>query len=139
MIKRFIPYLAAILAMIALTGCSGGYDASECERLTNKIVADEPLSQDDYADMLTQYENILRYLIERTDESLEIKDDFERASHQQALRQDEEFMKRFAYMFTFGSALYMAEVGGELDDSNLERYNKVSEYAEQFAERSERF
>lgn len=139
MIKRLIPYLAAILSILALTACNGGYDASECERLTDKIVNEETLSQDDYSDMLTQYESILQYLIDRTDKTNEISDDFERAKEQQALRQDEEFMKRFSYMFTFGSALYMAEVGGELDDSNLERYNKVMEYVDEFTKSSERF
>jgi len=136
LMNRFILIICMVCGM-TLASCSGAYSASECERLSDKIVCDEKLSQEDYEDMLVQYEAILKYLISKADKIIEETDKNERSKLRQSIRNDSEYLKRFSYMFTFGSALYQAEVKNELDAKNLNAYKKLDSYVEEFNRRSE--
>lgn len=135
--NRFIVLIYIIACNLLFASCSSGYDMSVCERLSDKIVREEPLSQDDYEDMLVQYESILKYLIDRADDVIDEDDSDKRAELQQRMRNDDEYLKRFSYMFTFGSTLYQADVNKSLDAKNLNTYRSLERYADEFARRSE--
>lgn len=135
--NRFFVLIYIIVCNLLFASCTSGYDMSVCERLSDKIVREEPLSQDDYEDMLFQYESILKYLIDRADEVIDEDDSDKRAELQQKMRNDDEYLKRFSYMFTFGSTLYQADVNKSLDAKNLNTYRSLERYADEFAHRSE--
>lgn len=134
--NRFLVFIYILVCNLLFMSCSSGYDMSVCERLSDKIVREEPLSQDDYEDMLNQYESILKYLIDRADEIIDEDDSDKRSALQQKMRNDEEYLKRFSYMFTFGSTLYQADVNKTLDAKNLNTYHSLDRYADEFARRS---
>lgn len=130
--KLLIPVICLVLA-----SCSGGYDDKTCSRLADMVVRDDSLSQKDYSEMMVQYEAILQYLIDRADEIIACDDSERKAEMAQKLRDDEEYGRRFSYMFTFSSALYQAEVRDELDEKNLENYRSLERYTDEFAQRTE--
>ena len=115
---RTIILLILTLAMTAGLSSCKGYDEAKCESLTEMIIRGRMLDQNDYADMLDQYEDILKYLIGRSDEIIAEQDQQTRKELQKRLRNDEEYLKRFGYMFTFGSALYQADVANLHDENN---------------------
>lgn len=117
--------------------CSDGYDRSLCQDLSDRIVRDDSLSQDDYAAMLDQYESILKYMIDRADDIIATEDETERQELSRALRSDEDYLERFGFMFTFGSTLYQADVRNQLDDANSAAYRSLESYSDEFARRSE--
>ena len=51
---------------------------------------------------------------------------------------DPEYMERFSFMFTLGSALYQADADGRLDENNRGLYKKLDRYNQELAEYSER-
>lgn len=131
--KLLIPIICLILA-----SCSGGYDEHACSRLADKVVRDDSLSQKDYAEMMVQYEAILQYLIDRADDIIACDDSERKSEMTRNLRNDEEYGRRFGYMFTFSSALYQAEVRNGLDEKNLKSYRSLERYTDEFARRTER-
>lgn len=131
-------FLSLFLALgLLVSSCSKGYDADLCQSLSDKIVREQPLDQHDYAEMLFQYESILKYLISRADDVIALKNEDDRDALRQSLRNDEDYLQRFSYMFTFGSTLYQAEVRNELDAANLAAYHDLERYCDEFADRSE--
>lgn len=134
--KHFL-YLIALVFPFVFMSCNDGYDRSLCQSLSDKIVCDDSLSQDDYADMLDQYESILKYMIDRADDIIGTEDEAKRLELSRALRNDEDYLERFGFMFTFGSTLYQADVRNELDDANSATYRSLESYVEEFANRSE--
>ncbi len=130
--KLIIPVICLLLS-----SCSRGYDEKTCSMLADKIVREDSLSQEDYAAMLTQYESILQYLIDRADEVIACTDGSRRDKMLRDMRNEEEYVGRFSYMFTFSSALYQAQVRDGLDDKNLDSYHKLERYADEFARRTE--
>ena len=134
--NRILLLLFAVLGL-SVSSCSDGYDAAVCQDLSDKIVREQPLTQDDYADMLDQYEAILKYLISRADDIISIEADGDKDRMRRELRSDEDYLQRFSYMFTFGSVLYQAEVRNELDENNLAAYHDLERYSDEFADRTE--
>ena len=133
--RLIIPALLCIGLLVA--SCSSGYDSKVCEKLSGKIVRSESLTQDDYDQMLKQHESILKYLISRVEDIVDEDDQENREKLMQDMRNDNEYLKRFGYMFTFGSTLYQAEVNNVLDAKNQNTYNALNRYAEEFARLSE--
>ena len=137
-------YSLALLVLIFLaTACSSdvvdsaSYDSDVCEELAVKIERRDSITQSEYQQMIGQNGAILRYLIEK---SREIADEpqGDRTNSWRDLLADPEYMERFSYMFTLGSALYQADAGGRLDKSNSELYKKLDRYNQELAEYSER-
>lgn len=137
-------YSLALLVLIFLaTACSSdvvdraSYDSDVCEELAVKIERRDSITQSEYQQMIGQNGAILRYLIEK---SREIADEpqGDRTNSWRDLLADPEYMERFSYMFTLGSALYQADADGRLDKSNSELYKKLDRYNQELAEYSER-
>lgn len=134
---KHLLYSIALIFTFVFFSCSDSYDRSLCQNLSDRIVRDDSLSQKDYADMLDQYESILKYMIDRADDIIATEDEAERQELSRALRSDEDYLERFGFMFTFGSTLYQADVRNELDDANSAAYRSLESYSDEFARRSE--
>lgn len=135
--------LALLVLTFTVTACSSdvidsaSYDSDVCEELAVKIERRDSITQPEYEQMICQNGAILRYLIEK---SREIADEpqGDRPNSWRDLLADPEYMERFSYMFTLGSALYQAAADGRLDDSNHKLYEKLDSYNQELAEYSER-
>ena len=131
---------AAVLLVGALAGCTGHsvkYDGAVCEDLAVKIERRDSLSQDDYRAMIGQNEAILQYLIEQSKTIAEEPQDDRSRSWRQLLA-DPDYMERFGYMFTLGSALYQADADGLLDKDNKKLYDALDRYNKELADYSDR-
>ena len=87
--------------------------------------------------MIGQNEAILQYLIEQSKKIADEPQD-ERNGSWRTLLADPDYMERFSYMFTLGSALYQADVDGCLDSRNKELYHKLDKYNQELADYSDR-
>ena len=132
-----IPLLAGIVTACSQSLVSTDYDASLCEELSMRIERRDSLSQDDYARMIGQNEAILKYLVEQTKKISEEPDSVRGASWR-LLTAEPEYLERFGYMFTIGSALYSAQLDGLLDKNNLKNYEKLDRYNNELIEYTDR-
>ncbi|MCM1066711.1 MAG: hypothetical protein NC418_03945 [Muribaculaceae bacterium] len=133
-----ILLLVSAVALMCLSACSGGarYDSELCEELSVKIERRDSITQKEYTDMIGQNEAILRYLIEQSKTIADEPSD-ERNGSWRTLLADPEYMERFSYMFTLGSALYQADVDGRLDSRNKELYRNLDKYNQELADYSD--
>lgn len=115
-----------------------GYDSDVCAGLSVKIEDRDSLTQDDYARMIAQNEAILQYLIDRTSKISELPDS-SRYTAWRMLISEPEYLERFGYMFTIGSALYQADMSGRLDEDNAEAYAALDDYNVKLADYTDRF
>lgn len=136
---RKIPIIAITVLTAACAGSSGPshYDSGLCEELAVKIERRDSLTQRNYSEMIGQSGYILNYLVERSSHLEELPAD-ERYPAYRELLADPEYMERFSYLFTLGSALYQADASGRLDERNAEAYRGLDEYNERFAQISDR-
>lgn len=139
---RPIHTFAIILLLSLLTACSGRsvdaeYNADVCEELSIKIERRDSLSQEEYTRMIGQNEAILRYLVEQSKAIAEEPSGNRNGSWRQLLA-DPEYLERFGYMFTLGSALYQAEAEGKLDKENSRLYNNLDRYNKELADYSDK-
>lgn len=109
------------------------YDSALCADLSAKIERRDSLSQQDYRNMIAQNEAILKYLIDRTSAISELPDSC-RYPAWRAMTAEPEYLERFGYMFTLGSALYQAELNGKLDEDNTEAYDELDDYNTRLAD-----
>lgn len=140
--KKFNIALLFAALILALAGCSGGsstaYDSELCSELSVKIERRDSLSQKDYSKMIGQDEAILKYIVARSKEIAALPDS-SRVGAWRALTADPEYLERFGYLFTIGSALYNAERKGTLNSSNARRYAALDKYNEDLTAYSERY
>lgn len=134
--------IAACAALMACVACSSDnwrreYDAALCEELAVKIDSRAQLSQEDYTAMIAQSEDILKYVIERSRLIGDMPDSL-RQEAWRGLLAEPEYLERFGYMFTLGSALYEADVNGLLDKRNKARYAELDRYNADLAAVSDR-
>lgn len=131
-------YACIFALMVLLASCGGGgYDPAMCESLAVKIERNDSLTQPEYRDMIVQSEQILKYLVDRSSALEELPAD-QRYSAYRELLAEPEYMERFSYLFTLGSALYKADTQGALDSSNQQAYRELDEYNTRFAEITDR-
>ena len=131
--------LFVIITAIAF-GCSGGgdsYDATLCHSLALKVERHEDLTQRDYQLMISQNEQILKYLVDQA-EQIDHTPEIDRGQAWRSLTANPDYMERFGYLFTLGSALYDANLNGLLDEANASRYHDLDEYNERLGDYSER-
>lgn len=129
--------LSAFAAVLFFAACSGGdwhraYDSAVCNELAVKIDSRKPLTQEDYASMIAQNEDILKYIIERSRTISEMPDSVRPGAWRDLLA-DPEYLERFSYMFTLGSTLYQADADGLLDEDNAEHYAELDRYNDDLA------
>lgn len=132
-----IPVLTVLAAGCSHTSSSGrGYDPEECEALAVKIERRDSLTQQDYAEMIEQNEQILKYIVSENERVAALAPET-RYQATRELRANPDYMERFGYLFTIGSALFQAEREGRLDRSNAAAYSALDSYNESLARVSE--
>lgn len=114
------------------------YDADVCAELATKIERHDSLSQDDYAAIIAQNKAILQYLIDRTSNITELPDSC-RYQAWRTLTAEPEYLERFGFMFTLGSALYQADLNQRLDSDNAQAYATLDDYNNKLADFTDRF
>lgn len=129
--------ISTLLASCGRTEAEVDYNSEVCEDLSVKVERREPLSQEEYSRMIGQNAAILRYLIEENRKIADLDAD-ERNDAWRNLLADPDYMERFGYLFTLGSALYQADADGKLDEHNRQLYAGLDEYNRRLAEYSER-
>lgn len=137
--KTYNSFLfGALLLMCAACSSSPAahYDDELCHDLSVKIERGDSLSQDDYRSMILQNEAILVYLIDRTKEVSSEPSDEQPGSWRHLLAEPE-YLERFGYMFTLGSALYQADASGRLDSDNKKLYDRLDRYNRELADFSD--
>ena len=140
---RFITYISVLVlgCAYALTAsCSRGgadYDRDLCRTLSTKIERHDELSQRDYSLMIEQDRQILQYLISCADDIRNTPVE-ERDHAWRNLTANPDYMERFGYLFTLGSALYQADIDGSLNEDNARKYKALDEYNERLADYAER-
>lgn len=129
---------AAILLLAACTHTNEAtnYNSELCNELAVKIDGRKPLDQADYTAMIGQSESILRYLIDKS-RAIGAQPDSTRAEAWRTLLADPEYLERFGYMFTLGSALYQAQTDGALDKENSRLYEHLDRYNAELASLSD--
>lgn len=144
-LRDYIILPFVVMAFAAVSSCSenGGsgprdYDSEVCEQLAMKVERRDSLTQHDYAVMIHQNEEILKYIVAANQHVADLPQD-ERIAASRALKADPEYMQRFGFLFTLGSALYQAETRGWLDESNARAYTELDHYNESLARVSEKF
>ena len=136
-------FFALIVLTFLAAACSGdvvdgtSYDSEVCEELAVKIERHDSITQPEYERMIGQNGAILRYLIEKSREIAE-EPQGDRTNSWRDLLADPEYMERFSFMFTLGSALYQADADGRLEENNRGLYKKLDRYNQELAEYSER-
>ena len=133
-------FAIAITFAVFLTACNdkGGdytsdYSASLCNDLSVRIDHRDSLSQADYTAIIGQTEAIIKYLIE-SHKRVEQEPADEQASDWRILYADPEYMERFGYFFTLGSALHRADTHHLLDSRNDRLYESLDDYNSQLAQ-----
>lgn len=134
--------LYSAVAIVALMSCSTdgsvSYDPDLCTELSKKIERRDSLSQKDYSQIIDQNGEILKYLVGRASTVAEMPDSCRTRAWRELLAEPE-YLERFGYMFTLGSALYQAESQGRLDKKNARRYAELDRYNERLAEYTDRY
>lgn len=136
--KKILLILPLFIVILSCCGKGGAvfskdYDSELCSELSTKIERHDSLTQHDYRNMIAQNEAILQYLIERTSAISELPDSC-RYQTWRAMTAEPEYLERFGYMFTLGSALYQAELNGKLDEENSEAYDELDDYNTRLAD-----
>lgn len=134
--------LTYLIILLLLTACGGReidstYSSSTCEELAVMIEQRDSISQEQYTAMIGQNEAILKYLVSQSKRIAEQPDSLRQDSWRE-LYADPEYMERFGYMFTLGSALFQAQLAGKLDKYNQRQYDNLDKYNKELAEYSER-
>jgi hypothetical protein len=135
--------LTGVLLAAGLASCGSDaewhrpYDSAVCEELSVKIDGRDSLTQADYTAMIAQSEGILKYLIEKSEDIGSLPDSSRTCAWRELLA-DDEYLERFSYMFTLGSALYQADSEGRLDKDNKRHYADLDRYNERLAAISDR-
>lgn len=141
--QKILIFLTIVSIMLVSCGKNGvsaptGYDPEVCAELSVKIEDRDSLSQYDYTRMISQNEAILQYLIDRTSKISEMPDSC-RYTAWRILTSDPEYLERFGYMFTIGSALYQADMSGILNEDNAKAYAALDNYNVKLADYTDRF
>lgn len=135
-LNKAITAIAILLSAVCISSCATGYDAEICRSLSEKVNRHEKFDQKEYHEMIAQYNDILSYMIAKTEQLSAIPDNFERREKADKLKQDPEYMERFNYMLTLGSVLYRADVNSLLDMDNKLEYDHSVTMADKFTSMS---
>lgn len=128
-----IYHLLLIAAIILTFSCkhqeaqNSEYNSEVCNALALKIEQREDVSQDDYRQMIVQYEFILRYFVSCSDYLCELPEDRQELARRELLATPE-YIERSAYLYTLGNALLIAEKQGMLNAENSTKLADLDEY-----------
>ncbi len=117
--KQLFLILSVVVLTFGLTSC-GGYDLKKCEQLQEKIQSGDDLTQDDYAEMISQAQALNAYLCGIADKMANVKDgdDFQKLS--------EESNDQGNFYQKFVNKLESANAMDELEGANVEAYKELT-------------
>lgn len=126
--KQLFLILSVFVLTLGLTSC-GGYDLKKCEQLQEKIQSGDELTQDDYADMISQAQALNAYLCGIADKMADVKDgeDFQKLS--------EESNDQGNFYQKFINKLESADAMDELQGANVEAYKELTKANDELNEK----
>ena len=132
-------FIFPILFAIVLAACddkgddySSDYNSEICNSLAMRIDRRDSLTQADYTAMIGQTEAILKYLIQQH-KNIEAQPAAEHENDWRVLYANPDYMERFGYFFTLGSALYKADTKHLFDKCNERLYASLDDYNSELA------
>ncbi len=126
--KQLFLILSVFVLTLGLTSC-GGYDLKKCEQLQEKIQSGDELTQDDYADMISQAQALNAFLCGIADKMADVKDgeDFQKLS--------EESNDQGNFYQKFINKLESADAMDELQGANVEAYKELTKANDELNEK----
>ena len=126
--KQLFLILSVFVLTLGLTSC-GGYDLKKCEQLQEKIQGGDELTQDDYAEMISQAQALNVYLCGIADKMADVKDgdDFRKLS-EESNEQDNFYQK-------FINKLESANAMDEFEDANVDAYKELTKANDELNEK----
>ncbi len=126
--KQLFLILSVFVLTLGLTSC-GGYDLKKCEQLQEKIQGGDELTQDDYAEMISQAQALNVYLCGIADKMADVKDgdDFRKLS--------EESNEQGNFYQKFINKLESANAMDEFEDANVDAYKELTKANDELNEK----
>lgn len=126
--KQIFLILSVLVLTLGLTSC-GGYDLEKCKQLQEKIQGSDELSQDDYAEMISQAQGLNVFLSGIADKMADVKngDDFKKLS--------EESNEQGSYYQTFINTLESANAMDALEGDNFKAYKELAKANDELNEK----
>lgn len=128
--KQLFLILSVVVLAFGMTSCGGGnYDLDKCQALQGKVNSGVELTQDDYAEMISQARGLNAFLDTRVSkmEDMDLKEVTE-------FVQESAQMKEGGYALTFDNVLKSAAAMEELNEDNMKAYNEYESELEKYKE-----
>lgn len=128
--KQLFLILSVFVLTFGLTSCgSGSYDLDKCKALQEKVDNGDELSQDDYAEMISQARGLNAFLDSRVSEmeGMDINEITE-------FIQESAKMEEGKLALTFDNALKSAAAMDELDEDNMKAYKEYEAELDKYKE-----
>ena len=117
--KQLFLILSVFALVFGMTSCGAGYDLDKCKTLQEKIDNGDELTQEDYAEMISQARGLNAFLDTRVSkmESMDLDDIVN-------FIQESAKMEEPKYATTFDNALKSAVAMDELNEDNMKAYKE---------------
>lgn len=119
---KLIKLFVIALTLVMFGACTGGYNASTCDSLMEKVRNHQDLSDSDCSEMIDQVNYILKDLSKKEEAS---KDDLEA---KKAFQKDPEVQKMAGY--AIGFAMYLEFNKKKLSESNQKKLEETEKELE---------
>ena len=126
--KQLFLILSVFVLAFGMTSCGGAsYDLDKCKALQEKVNDGEELTQEDYAEMISQARGLNAYIDSRISkmEDMDLDDAKEYAL---------ESAKEGEYATTFDNALKNAAAMDELNEDNMKAYKEYESEMDKYKE-----
>lgn len=128
--KQLFLILSVVVLTFGLTSCgAGGYDLDKCKALQEKVDNGDELTQDDYAEMISQARGLNAFLDTRVSKMENMDLDEITEFIQESAKMDEG-----KYAMTFDNTLKAAAAMDELNEDNMKAYNEYESELDKYKE-----
>ncbi len=127
--KQLFLILSVFVLAFGMTSCGAGYDLDKCKALQEKVDNGDELTQDDYAEMISQAQALNVYLCGIADKMADVKDgdDFRKLS--------EESNEQGNFYQKFINKLESANAMDEFEDANVDAYKELTKANDELNEK----
>ena len=130
--KQLFLILSVFALVFGMTSCGAGYDLDKCKTLQEKIDNGDELTQEDYAEMISQARGLNAFLDTRVSkmESMDLDDIVN-------FIQESAKIEEPKYATTFDNALKSAVAMDELNEDNMKAYKEYESEMDKYKEHGE--
>ncbi len=127
--KQLFLILSVFVLAFGMTSCGAGYDLDKCKALQEKVDNGDELTQDDYAEMISQARGLNAFLDTRVSkmENMDLAEITE-------FIQESAKMEEGKLALTFDNALKSAAAMDELNEDNMKAYKEYESELDKYKE-----